>query len=71
MTSFNLVDVAVGGALAVGGYFVYLAVTKGLTYAITALKTWWGEAETELKAMVTDLEARVTALEGKIKPPGA
>jgi hypothetical protein len=62
----KLVYIAIGAALVGGGWFSYLAATKGLPAAWAWLRAKWNAAKNEVAALKADLgsiETRVRALE--------
>lgn len=67
--NFEFVGGVVAAVVGAGvGYFVYLGVKKGWSYAATKLGNWWNAATNDLKKAVSDIETRVTALEKKSAP---
>lgn len=60
------VDLFLGAGSVVAGIFLYYVITKGWVWVSTKISTLWNAETVQIKAVVTDLEGRVTALEGKV-----
>lgn len=60
-----MLDMIIGGAAVAGAYVLYRGLVK-IPAVYTGVKTWWTKADAEVKAILTDLQGRVTTLEGKV-----